>query len=93
MTKEQVKAVTEFIKMFEKVHIERNEDFVIRKLEISTNTGVGCDVTLFIQAGKEDAPQSECITSIIGIGTDGYAVGFNKKFVKLEGLFDNLFQD
>lgn len=92
MTKAQVKAVTEFIKMFEKVHIEQNEGFVIRKLEVSTNTGTCCDVTLFIQAGLPDAPQSECITSIIGIGYDGYVVGYNKKFIKLEGLFDNLFQ-
>lgn len=90
MTNAQVKAITEFIEMFSKEHIK--EDVVIHKLEITCNNGNNEDVTLYIKAGLPDAPEEECIASLVGIGYDGYIVGYSKKMIKLEGLTDNLYQ-
>jgi hypothetical protein len=90
MNKRQVKAVTKFIAMFEKVHVLEKKDYEIKKLEI---TEKDWSVTIIIQAGKKDEDRvSKYITSIVGIAHDGYVVGYNKKFCKLEGLFNNLFQ-
>jgi hypothetical protein len=90
MNKKQVKAVTKFIAMFEKVHVLQKKNHEIKKLEISEKDW---SVTIIIQAGKKDEDRGyKYITSIVGIGYDGYVVGYDKQFRKLEGLFDNLFQ-
>jgi hypothetical protein len=90
MNKRQVKAVTKFIAMFEKVHVLQKKNHEIKKLEIHEEP---CSVSIIIQAGKKGEDRSSrYITSIVGIGYDGYTVGYDKKFRKLEGLFNNLFQ-
>ena len=90
MNKAQVKAVTKFIAMFEKVHVLEKKNHEIKKLEI---TEKDYSVTIIIQAGKKGEDRGyKYITSIVGIAHDGYCVGYNKNFCKLEGLFNNLFQ-
>ena len=90
MNKAQVKAVTKFISMFEKVHVLQKKNHEIKKLEISEKDW---SVTIIIQAGKKDEERSRrYITSIVGITHDGECIGFDKNMCRLEGLFDNLFQ-
>lgn len=91
MNKIQVKKTTKFISMFEKVHVLQKKNHEIKKLEITESSTD--NVTIVIQAGKKGEDRSNrYITSIVGIGYNGYVVGYDKKFRKLEGLFDNLFQ-
>lgn len=90
MNAKQVKTVTKFIAMFEKVHVLQKKNHEIKKLEI---TEKDWSVTIVIQAGKKDEERSRrYITSIVGITHDGECIGFDKNMCRLHGLFDNLFQ-
>ena len=90
MNKRQVKQVTKFIGWFEKVHVLQKFNYEVKKLEIKENP---FSVTVIIQAGDRDEErESKFITSIVGVGRDGYVVGYDKECRKLCGLFDNLFQ-
>lgn len=90
MNAKQVKAVTKFIAMFEKVHVLEKKNHEIKKLVIEEKD---FSVNIIIQAGKKGEDRSRrYITSIVGIAHDGYCVGYDKEFRKIEGLFNNLWQ-
>ena len=90
MNAKQVKAVTKFIAMFEKVHVLEKKNHEIKKLQI---TEKDWSVQIVIQAGKIGEERGrKFITSIVGVDHTGGVIGFDKDFRRLHGCFDNLWQ-